>query len=143
MNGAINVDTLRAEVRFNETIDSASTISLFQQLEQANPEAPRIIVICDNARYDRSKAMAAYPTTSRIQLEPLPPYCPNLILIARFWKFFKHQVIYSRYYETFEQFRAPCCAFFRGLGAFDPQRHTLLTESFQIIGKQKPKACIA
>jgi transposase len=113
MNGAINVDTLRTEVRFNETIDSASTISLFQQLEQANPEAPRIIVICDNARYDRSKAMAAYPTTSRIQLEPLPPYCPNLILIARFWKFFKHQVIYSRYYETFEQFRAISSAVLR------------------------------
>ena len=143
MNGAINVETLRDEVRFDETIDAASTIALFQQLEQANHEAPRIIVICNNARYGRSKAVAAYPTTSRIQLEPLPPYCPNLILIARFRKFFKRQMLYNRYYETFEQFRVACRPFFRGLGALAPQRRTVLTEIFQIIGKQKPKTCIA
>jgi transposase len=142
INGAINIETLRAEVRFDDTIDAASTIALFQQLEQADPDAPRIIVICDNARYYRSKAVAAYLTTSRIQLEPLPPYCPNLNLIERFWKFFKRQVLYNRYYETFEQFRTACRAFFRGLDAFAPQLRTLLTENFQIIGKEKPKTCI-
>jgi transposase len=143
INGAINIETLRAEVRFDDTIDAASTIALFQQLEQADPDAPRIIVICDNARYDRSKAVAAYLTTSRIQLEPLPPYCPNLNLIERFWKFFKRQVLYNRYYETFAQFRTACRAFFHGLDAFAPQLRTLLTENFQIIGKEKPKTCIA
>jgi transposase len=130
-------------VRFDDTIDAASTIALFQQLEQADPDAPRIIVICDNARYDRSKAVAADLTTSRIQLEPLPPYCPNLNLIERFWKFFKRQVLYNHYYETFAQFRTACRAFFRGLDAFAPQLRTLLTENFQIIGKEKPKTCIA
>jgi transposase len=143
INGAINVETLHAEVRFDDTIDAASTIALFQQLEQADPDAPRIIVICDNARYYRSKAVAAYLTTSRIQLEPLPPYCPNLNLIERFWKFFKRQVLYNHYYETFEQFRTACRAFFHGLDAFAPKLRTLLTENFQIIGKEKPKTCIA
>jgi transposase len=71
INEAINIETLRAEVRFDDTIDAAVTIALFQQLKQANPEAPWIFVICDNARYGRSKAVAAYPTTSRSQLEPL------------------------------------------------------------------------
>jgi len=130
-------------VRFDDTIDAASTIALFQQLEQADPDAPRITVICDNARYDRSNAVAAYLTTSRIQLEPLPPYCPNLNLIERFWKLFKRQVLYNHYYETFEQFRAACRAFFRGLDAFVPQLRTLLTENFQIIGREKPKTYIA
>ena len=51
INGAINVETLSAEVRFDDTIDAASTIALFEQIEQANLTAPRIIVICDNARY--------------------------------------------------------------------------------------------
>jgi len=134
INGAINVQTLSAEIRFDETIDAASTVALFQQLEQANPAAPRIIVFCDNAGYYKSKAVAAYLRTSRIQLEPLPPYCPNLNLIERFWKFFKRQVLYNRYYETFDRFREACKKFFSELAAFAPQLRTLLTDNFPIIG---------
>jgi transposase len=143
INGAINVQTLSAEVRFDATIDAASTIALLQQLEQANPSAPRIIVICDNARYYKSKAVAAYLPTSRIQLEPLPPYCPNLNLIERFWKFFKRQVLYNHYYETFDTFRDACKTFFAELDVFTPRLRTLLTENFQIIGDKKPKIAIA
>ena len=40
INGAINVQTMSAEIRFDETIDAVSTIALFQQLEKANPTAP-------------------------------------------------------------------------------------------------------
>jgi transposase len=130
-----NVQTMSAEIRFDETIDAVSTIALFQRLEQANPTAPRIIVFCDNARYYKSKAVAAYLTTSRIQLEPLPPYCQNLNLIERFWKFFKRQVLYNQYYETFDRFRETCKKFFSDLGAFAPQLRTLLAENFQIIGE--------
>lgn len=77
INGAINVETLRAVVRFDDTVDATSIIALFQQLKQADPDAPRIVAMCDNARYYRSKAVAASLTTSRIQLAPLPPYCPK------------------------------------------------------------------
>ncbi len=42
INGAINVQTLSAEVRFDATIDAAPTIALTQQMEHANPSAPRI-----------------------------------------------------------------------------------------------------
>jgi len=142
INGAINLETLSAHVRFDDTIDAASTIALFEQIEQANPTAPRIIVICDNAGYYKSKAVAAYLTTSRIQLEPLPPYCPNLNLIERFWKFFKREVLYNRYYETFDAFRDACKRFFKELDAFAPRLRTLLTEKFQIIGDKKPKIAI-
>ena len=143
INGAINVQALSAEIRFDETIDAASTIALFKQLEQANPTAPSIIVICDNARYYKSKAVAEYLTTSRIQLEPLPPYCPNLNLIERFWKFFKRQVLYNQYYDTFGKFRDACKQFFGELDVFAPLLRTLLAENFQIIGNKKPKSAIA
>ena len=111
--------------------------------DTANPSAPRIVVICDNARYYKSKAVAAYLPTSRIQLEPLPPYCPNLNLIERFWKFFKRQVLYNHYYETFDTFRDACKTFFAELDVFTPRLRTLLTENFQIIGDKKPKIAIA
>lgn len=142
INGAINVQALSAEVRFDDTIDATSTIALFKQLEQANPAAPRIIVICDNARYYHSKTVAEYLLTSRIQLEPLPSYCPNLNLIERFWKFFKRTKLYNHYYETFDRFRDACKSFFAELGEYASQLRTLLTENFQIIGNRKPKITI-
>ena len=135
INGALNIATLSAEVRFDDTINATSTIALFQQLEAANPTASRIIVICDNARYYKAKLVSAYLEHSRIELEPLPPYCPNLNLIERLWKFFKRQVLHNQYYETFAKFKESCETFFAELDLFTPQLRTLLTENFQIIGK--------
>ena len=123
----------RLTYRFDETIDAVSTIALFRQLEQAYPEAPRIIVFCDNARYYKSKLVAEYLETSRIQMEPLPPYSPNLNLIDRFCKFFKKNVLYNRYYERFQDFRDASNAFLSGLDAHVPRLRTLLTENFQIV----------
>jgi transposase len=75
-------------VRFNDTIDADFTIALLNQLEEVNLAAIWIYVVCDNARYYRSKAVKAYLKTSRIKLVSLPAYAPNLNLIQRFWKFF-------------------------------------------------------
>jgi len=58
INGAINIETLDLTYRFDETIDAVSTIALLRQLKQAYPEAPRIIVFCDNAGYYKSKLVA-------------------------------------------------------------------------------------
>ena len=56
INGAINIETMSAHVRFDDTIDAESTIALLKQLEGAYPSAKRIIVICDNARYYKDRA---------------------------------------------------------------------------------------
>jgi transposase len=134
INAAINIESLQLAYRFDDTIDAVSTIALFDQMQEANPTAPRIIVFCDNARYYKSKAVAEYLKGSRIQLEPLPPYSPNLNLIERFWKFFKKQVLYNRYYERFAEFRDASNAFLSDLTPHEPRLRTLLTENFQIIG---------
>jgi transposase len=130
-------------IRFDETIDAVSTIALLRQLEQAHPTAPAIVVFCDNASYYKSKTVAEYLVTSRIQLVPLPAYSPNLNLIEHFWKFFKRQVLYDCYYETFGEFRETCKKFFAELDAYAPQLRTLLAEKFQIIGNEKPRIAIA
>jgi transposase len=95
INGAIDLDRLQPVVRFDQTIDAASTIALFEQIEHANPAAKRIYVICDNARYYRSKAVRHFLQSSKIELVFLPPYAPNLNLIERYWKFFKKQILTS------------------------------------------------
>ena len=113
---------------------STLTIDLFEQIERTNPSAKRITIICDNARYYRSKAVAEYLKTSRIDLLFLPPYSPNLNLIERFWKFFKRQVLYNRYYEAFNDYKKACKRFFDELDSYTSQLHSLLTENFEIIG---------
>jgi transposase len=132
-----NIAALSAETRFDATIDAASTIAWFQQIEQANPNAPRIIIFCDNARSYRSKAVTDYLQTSRIELEFLPPYAPHLNLIERFWKFFKRHVLYNHDYDRFEKYKEACKKFFAELDSYAPRLRTLLTESFQIIGNKK------
>jgi transposase len=127
---AVRTNTGRQRVNIN----ADSTIALFEQLERVNLLAARIYVICDNARYYRSKAVKEYVKTSRITLVFLPPYAPNLNLIERLWKLFKKQTLYNRYFETFADFKAACEEFFANPGKHHRELRSLLTESFEIVG---------
>ena len=134
INGAVDLERLEPVVRYDDTIDAASTIALFDQLLLAYAYATCIYVICDNARYYRSKVVQEYLKNSRIKLVFLPAYAPNLNLIERLWKFFKKQVLYNRYYETFGDFRAACQDFFDNPKRYRAELRSLLTENFAIIG---------
>jgi transposase len=135
INGVIDCNDLSVIVRYDDTINAQSTIRLFQQIEAQNPDASRIHIICDNARYYRAELVTDYLKESRIELVFLPPYAPNLNLIERFWKFFKKNVLYGRYYETFGQFKTACDDFFTGLDQHHASLRSLLTDRFQIIGQ--------
>jgi len=65
----------------------------------------------------------------------LPAYAPNRNLIERLWKFFKKQVLYNRYYETYDDFRTACKDFFNNPQRYRSQLRSLLTENFAIVGK--------
>jgi len=75
--------------RYDDTINAQSTVALLQQIEQQHPAAAHIYVICDNARYYRSRIVTEYLLDSKIELIFLPPHAPNLNLIERYWRFFK------------------------------------------------------
>ena len=133
INGAIDLDGFHLTLRYDETINADSTLKLFEQIEAAYPHATRITVICDNACYYRSKRVKAYLKESKIDLMFLPPYAPNLNLIERFWKYFKKNILYNHYYETFEAFKKACTHFFENIQEHQTPLHSLLTENFQII----------
>jgi len=135
INGAIDLERLEPTVRYDATIDASSTIALFDQLLLAYAYAACIYIICDNAGYYRSKAVQAYLQDSRIKLVFLPAYAPNLNLIERLWKFFKKQVLYNRYYETFGGFRAACEDFFNNPQRYKSELRSLLAENFAITGQ--------
>jgi transposase len=80
-------------------------------LEKAYPEAEKVHVFCDNARYYKNKEVMAYLVTSKIQMHFLPPYSPNLNPIERLWKFMNEHVLYNRYYEKFIEFKKEVLGF--------------------------------
>lgn len=135
INGAIDLERMEPVVRYDDTINADSTIALFDQLLLAYAYAACIHVICDNARYYRSKAVQAYLENSRIKLVFLPPYAPNLNPIERLWKLFKKTTLYNRYYESFGDFRSACEGFFDNSHLYRDQMRSLLTENFAIVGE--------
>jgi transposase len=135
INGAIDLERLKPVVRFDDTINAESTIALFEQLERVNLVATWIYVICDNAPYYRSRVVQEYSKTSRIKLVFLPPYAPNLNLIERLWKFFKKEILYNQYFETFAEFKAACEAFFANPVQYHRELRSLLTGNFEIVGE--------
>ena len=87
-----------------------------------------------DAHLQSSKAVAEHLENSR----SASCFCrlnhQTSILIERFWKFFKRQILYNRYYEAFIDYKNACKRFFRELDSYVSQLRSLLTENFEIIG---------
>ena len=116
-----------------ESINAQSMIRLIDQLEAHQPEG-RIILICDNARYNHARLVRErlQNTACRVEILFLPAYSPNLNLIERLWRFMKDRVLRD-YYPTFEGFRQAIVHFFSHLEDFADDLRSLMTENFQIL----------
>jgi len=81
--------------------------------------------------------MRDYLKDSRIDLQFLAPYVPNLNLMEWIWKLFMRQaVLYNRHYERFEDYRAACKQFFADLDQHANELRSLLNDSFEITRAQ-------
>lgn len=138
-NGAIDVESHEVVIREDKSINAQSTVELFKEIEEKNPEAPTLYIISDNARYYRAKLVKTYLEKSRIKLVFLPPYSPNLNLIERVWKFFHEKTLYNTYYDTYKKFKDACLNFFANIHQYKEKLCSLLTENFQIIGEHFSK----
>ncbi len=133
INGAINIDLLNIVTDFGESVNAQSTIRLLKKLIRKHRKAKTIYVICDNARYYRSRLVREFIAETKIELVFLPPYCPNLNLIERLWKYFRKKVLHNKYREEFSVFKSACHNFFDSFKKHSKDLDTLLTENFQII----------
>jgi len=139
INGALNAETKEAIVVEADTINSDSTICLLKKIERCYPLAPHIYVFSDNARYYHSEEVVNYLKTSKIMLESIPPYSPNLNLIERLWKFFHKKIHYNKYYATFAEFRLESLMFFERLEQYAEKLATLLTLNFKPLDGKNTK----
>jgi transposase len=121
-------------------LNAESTILSFKKIEATYPIKTQIHLFCDNARYYRNKKVQEYLKTSKIKLNFLPPYSPNLNPIERLWKWMKQRVIlnayafrefpgfshgenvkYNTYYQEFDDFKSAIYGFFTALLSPDPE----------------------
>jgi transposase len=104
--GAVNAVSKEIITITNETyINSESICQLLFKLANLGLSIP-IILVLDNAKYQKCKLVQDYAEQLGIQLCYLPYYSPQLNLIERFWKFIRNECLYSKYYASFADFKA-------------------------------------
>jgi len=84
-------------------INSSTVIELMVKIRVFYSGRP-ITIVLDNAKYQRCKAVIERAAELHIELLFLPTYSPNLNLIERLWRFVKKECLYSKYYETANDF---------------------------------------
>jgi transposase len=119
----VDIISRKVYVQEDETLNAATTIEFLQMLEKAYPNARKVHLFCDNARYYRNKSVQEYVTSSKLKMHFLPPYSPNLNPIERLWKFANERVLYNQYYEKFRDFKETLMSFFESL--LDPPENIL------------------
>ena len=90
----------------NDTYITADSVcELLRRIAKLNLGMP-ITLVLDNARYQKCNICDRVGfAAARYRLLYLPAYSPNLNLIERLWKFVKKEVLYSKYYANFSDFR--------------------------------------
>ena len=116
-----------------ESCDAELVCQLLRKVRATNP-GKRLLLVLDNARYQRAAIVQALAKRLRIRLLFLPPYSPNLNLIERFWKFLRKQVLRNTYYATFAEFRAAIQRLLANLDTYAEELSTLMTERFHLFG---------
>jgi transposase len=132
INGAVNITTFETVTDFTKSVNKESSLRLCRKIEKKHPKAKKVHLFLDNASYYVAKWLRQQLEGSKIVLHFLPSYSPNLNLIERLWKFFKKEILYNSYYETFEEFLSACKNFFRCRTKYKAELRSLITEKFQL-----------
>jgi transposase len=99
--GAINPVSLKPTVMLTEENCSMEVMEAFlEEIKNQYPTATSICIILDNARYQRAYSVQRKAEQLNINLIYLPPYCPNLNLIERLWRYFKKKVMKNKYFHS-------------------------------------------
>ena len=115
-----------------DNVNAETLQKLIDKIRIRHPEAERIILILDNARYNHARLVREHIADTNVELHFLPAYAPNLNLIERLWRFVRDEVL-ETYHETFELFVAAIDNLLDNLDQYADQLTTLMTEEFEIL----------
>ena len=123
INGALNVQDMTTVTHFAKTLDTQTTMELFDKIQAAYPDKRVIHLVVDNATYYKNALLRKYlrKRVCRIKLLFLPPYSPNLNFIERLWHFLKKYIIGTKRRQKFKEFEADIRYFFDHIKDYEPQ----------------------
>lgn len=116
-----------------ESCNINTTKEVLLKIRKKYQDWKTIVIILDNARYQRAYEVQNYAKELNIELVFLPSYSPNLSLVERIWKFFKKHVLENKYYESFNQFTFAIVDFFSRFDEYQEEVARLIQSKFQII----------
>ncbi|MBM5782475.1 MAG: IS630 family transposase [Pelagibacterales bacterium] len=91
-------------------VDTACMNVFLEELAEEIKED--FILIMDGAGWHKSKDLIV---PKNIQIELLPPYCPELNPVERLWKFIKDNTIKNKVFETLKNLEDDVCEFVKNL----------------------------
>lgn len=134
INAAINAtDPTKLVYDITKSVNAQSTQRLCQFLLRKHRKGT-VYLICDNARYNRNKALREWAENKRIKFIFLPPYSPNLNLIERLWGYLKQKIINSIYFEKYDDFKNEIIDFLKNIKDYKSDLKSLLTLNFRTVG---------
>lgn len=132
--GAMNSVSLQfTSVVTEDNCDQYMMQETLKQIRKEYPDGKKIVLILDNASYNRAYSVRDAAKELNIELKFLPPYCPNLNLIERIWKFMKKKILSCTYYPTFSEFQNAIHDFCSGIEIYHEEIKTLFSQKFEII----------
>lgn len=109
--GILNYETGEVYVEDHKSYDAQVFQSFLTNVLRKYPTGD-IVMILDNAKIHHAKLLTDFlQTNSRLHLEFLPPYSPNLNLIEELWGWLKSTVINNVFFHTREDIKRAVQAF--------------------------------
>jgi transposase len=137
INGLLNAKDVTDVITVDcQSVNAQSTKEMYQLALEKHPDADKIYIISDNAKYYKNKELTEWIKGTKIIQVFLPPYSPNLNLIERLWRFLRKKVINTEFYRTKELFREAIKKFFIDIGKYKSELETLLTLNFRLANSQ-------
>ncbi|MBN2571722.1 MAG: IS630 family transposase [Ignavibacteriales bacterium] len=103
--GALDAVSKSVTTICNESYINAETVCQLLKSLASQYVGERIVLILDNARYQKCQLVTDMAIQLNIKLVYLPAYSPNFNLIERLWRFTKKKVLYNKFYSSFDDFK--------------------------------------
>lgn len=116
-----------------ESCNIITTKEALLKIRNEYQDNKRIVIVLDNAKYQRAYEVQDFAEMLNIELVFLPAYSPNLSLVERIRKFFKKHVLENQYYEKFDEFVSWITDFFSRFDEYRENVAKLIHSKFQII----------
>jgi transposase len=137
INGLYNPHSQDLIFSNDETVNTQTTIELFNRAEEYYKDKKVIHIFVDNAPYFKNREIRKYLFNSKkIRLRYLPTYSPNLNLIERLWRFLRKKVINLNYYEKFNVFKDTVLNFLGNLHQYRNELRQFIGTNLHLLNYQ-------